>query len=102
TNTRILVNMIKTHNYSGSFTFYYRRVQVKDYLAGWKIPGKATDFADSDQAIRHLISVYQLPLNPDEFVNLSINYTDSIVTLRPRSNSLIFVPNLAVELGFTE
>lgn len=102
TNTRVSLTMTNTVDYTGSVTFYYNRVRIHDYFNGWSVPGKASDYTTTREAIVAMYSKYNLPLDPDDIVSRTINPTDTYLVVQGRNSSLMFVPSQSVSLPFEE
>ena len=101
TNSRVTLTMVDTRNYSGSDVHYYNRVRIADYFAGWQIPGQPGDYPNVKAAVIAMYTRYHLPLDPDDLVNASLSAAATQVTLQPRNDSLMFIPNLSVSLPYS-
>lgn len=101
TNSRVVLTMVNTRNYTGSDTHYYNRLRVADYFVGLVIPGKASDYSDIKEAVSAMYNHYHLPLYPDDIVNRDINPVATQVTIQPRNDSLMFIPSLSTTIQFS-
>lgn len=102
TNTRVRMSMVNTQNYTGSIEFYYNRIRVYDYFNGWTVPGKASDYSTTREAIEAMYTKYSLPLDPDDIVSRTVNPVDTGLIVQGRNTSLMFVPSQTVSLPFEE
>lgn len=100
TNTRVTLTMTNTLDYSGTVTFRYNRIRIYDYFNGWVVPGKASDYTTTREAIIAMYRKYSLPLDPDDIVSRPISPTDKELVVQGRNISLMFVPSQTVSLPF--
>jgi len=98
-NSRIKITALDSSiHFKNQGQFFYNRRRLDQYLKGIRVPGKPSDYSNTQQVVQALVDQYHLPLVPLEFTFASI--TGSTVELKPLDTCVGFFTNFTASLKF--